>query len=383
MIKRKRYLAQIESAIQRSPVTSLLGPRQCGKTTLAREIAKMHESTYLDLENPTDKRRLENPMMLFDSLKGLVIIDEIQSMPELFAILRVVVDKPDNKCNFLILGSASPDIIKGVSETLAGRIAFVDMAGFDFSEVGIEHTQSLWVRGGFPRSFLADSDKDSAIWREDFIRTFLQRDIPQAGINIPAETMRRFWTMLAHFHGQNWNASKISSAMGVDEKSMRYYLDVLTETYMIRQLLPWFENIKKRQVKAPKIYFRDSGLLHSLLGLSDYHSLLGHPQVGASWEGFALEQVLSNVNVPQAYYWATYSNAELDLFFELNGKRIGLEFKLSEAPSKTRSMTSAIDTLNLDILYIVYPGDEVWPVNDKVTVCSLAKVVDLICSDNK
>ncbi len=378
MIKRKRYIDMVNVALKRSPIVAILGPRQCGKTTLARMVSKPKQSTYFDLESQADLRRLENPEMMFASLAGLVVIDEIQIRPELFPALRVVVDKPNNKCQFLILGSASPQIIKNVSETLAGRVEFIDMAGFDLAELGKEASQTLWLRGGFPRSYLADNDDDSFAWREGFIRTFLQRDIPQLGINIPATAMRRFWTRLAHYHGQIWNASRIASAMSINDKTARSYLDILSETYMIRQLQPWHENIAKRQVKSPKVYFCDTGLLHSLLDLKDYHGLCGHPQVGASWEGYAIEQVLMSVRPSQAYYWATYSHAELDLFFIRNGKRYGLEFKMSEAPSKTKSMDIAIDNLKLDKLLVVYPGEKSWPVNNKITVCPLNKVEQML-----
>lgn len=378
MIKRLRYIDMVDTALERSPIVAILGPRQCGKTTLARVVSKTRESTYFDLESQADLRRLENPEMMFSSLSGLVVIDEIQTAPELFTTLRTVVDRPDNKCKFLILGSASPHIIKNVSETLAGRVEFVDMAGFDLGELGFKASQLLWLRGGFPRSYLAENDEDSFAWREGFIRTFLQRDIPQLGISIPAAAMRRFWTMLAHYHGQIWNASRIAAAMSINDKTSRSYLDILTETYMIRQLQPWHENIAKRQVKSPKIYFRDTGLLHNFLDLKDYYTLSGHPQVGASWEGYAIEQVLLSVRPSQAYYWATYSHAELDLFFIRNGKRYGLEFKMSEAPTKTKSMDIAIDNLKLDKLLIVYPGEKSWPVNEKIAVCPLDEVEQML-----
>ena len=377
MIKRPKYIDMVNTALNRSPIAAILGPRQCGKTTLARMVSESRKSTYFDLESQADLRRLENPEMMFASLSGLVVIDEVQILPELFATLRVVADKPENKCQFLILGSASPHIIKNVSETLAGRVEFIDMAGFDISELGGDAAQTLWIRGGFPRSYLADNGNDSFVWREGFIRTFLQRDIPQLGINIPAAAMRRFWTMLAHYHGQIWNASRIAGAMGINDKTARSYLDILTETYMIRQLQPWHENIAKRQVKSPKIYLCDTGLLHSLLDLNDHHAISGHPQVGASWEGFAIEQVLRIIRPSQAYYWATYSHAELDLFFIRNGKRYGMEFKMSEAPARTKSMNIAIDNLKLDKLIIVYPGEESWPVDDRITVCPLCGIADL------
>lgn len=339
---------------------------------------KLPDNAYFDLESETDRKRLENPELAFETLSGVVVIDEIQTKPELFSALRVIVDKPGNQCQFLILGSASPNIIKNASETLAGRIQFIDMAGFDLEEIGFSNWKTLWSRGGFPRSYLANNEMDSIAWREGFIRTFLQRDIPQLGINIPAPAMRRFWTMLAHYHGQVWNASRIAASMGINYKTCQSYLDILTETYIIRQLQPWHENISKRQVKSPKIYFCDCGLLHSLLDLQDFHAIIAHPQVGASWEGFAIEQIMRTIRPTQAYFWATYRQAELDMFFIRNGKRYGIELKFSEAPTKTRSMTMAIESLKLDKLLIVYPGEKSWPVNETVTVCPLSRVRNFI-----
>lgn len=376
MIERQAYIHQVKMAISRSPITALLGPRQCGKTTLARIICKHQPNTYFDLESQTDLRRLENPEMILASLSGLVVIDEIQTKPDLFATLRVIVDKPENRCSFLILGSASPQVIRNVSETLAGRVEFVDMAGFDLTELGKNRWKQLWIRGGFPRSFLAKNDQDSFAWREGFIRTFLQRDIPQLGINIPSQAIRKFWTMLSHYHGQIWNASRIGSALGINDKTARSYLDILTETYMIRQLQPWHENISKRQVKSPKIYFRDTGLLHSLLDLSDFHAVTGHPQIGASWEGFAKEQMIRTLRLSQVFYWATYGGAELDLFIIISGKRYGIEFKFSEAPDKTKSIAIAIESLKLDRLLIVYPGEKSWPVNETISVYTIAKAIE-------
>jgi len=329
---------------------------------------------YFDLESQIDLRRLANPEMVLGAFSGLVVIDEIQTLPGLFPALRVLADRPDNPCRFLILGSASPQVIRHVSESLAGRVEFVAMAGFDLTELGGDAWRSLWVRGGFPRSYLAGSDEDSAAWRENFIRTFLERDIPQLGIQIAAAAMRRFWTMLSHYHGQIWNASRIAGALGLSDKTVRSYLDLLTETYMLRQLQPWHENLSKRQVKSPKVYFRDTGLLHSLLGLLDFQAVIGHPQVGASWEGFALEQVLRIVRPAEAYFWATYSGAELDLFFIANGLRYGVECKFAEAPQATKSMIAALESLRLDKLLIVYPGDQVWPVGERITACPLLRV---------
>ena len=374
MIGRPSYLEQLATAVRRSPVTALLGPRQCGKTTLARLFGAGRQAIHFDLESQPDQRRLQNPELILGSCQGLVILDEIQVMPELFDVLRVLVDRPETQARFLILGSASPDIIRNVSETLAGRVELVELAGFDLRETGAETWERLWLRGGFPRSFLAASDEDSLAWREGFIRTFLERDIPQLGIRIPAAAMRRFWTMLAHYHGQIWNASELARAMGLSDKTVRSYLDILTGTFMVRQLQPWYENIGKRQVKAPKIYLRDSGVLHSLLSLPNLHVLTGHPRVGASWEGFALEQVLQTLKLSEAFFWATHSGAEIDLFFLAQGRRLAIEVKFNEAPHVTRSMHIALDDLALDHLWIIYPGQHAYPVHEQITVWPLREV---------
>ncbi|MEW5828277.1 MAG: ATP-binding protein [Chloroflexota bacterium] len=377
MLARSRYLTQLQTALRRSPVTALLGPRQCGKTTLALQLAQKQPATLFDLESIPDRRRLQNPELVLGALSGLVILDEIQLMPELFAVLRVLVDRPENAARFLILGSASPAIIKSVSETLAGRVEFVELSGFDLSETGPENWESLWLRGGFPRSFLADSEPDSLAWREGFIRTFLERDIPQLGINIPPTALRRFWTMLAHYHGQTWNAAELSRSMGLSDKTVRSYLDILTGAFMLRQLQPWYENLGKRQVKSPKIYFRDTGLLHSLLDIPDKLNLLGHPKSGASWEGFALEQVLQTVHPAQVYFWGVHSGAELDLLFTLNGKRVGIEIKFNEAPLVTASMRTAVKDLSLSQLWIVYPGSHAHPVEEKIALLPLTQIESL------
>ncbi|MBA4389643.1 MAG: hypothetical protein C0399_01735 [Syntrophus sp. (in: bacteria)] len=377
MIVRDLYLKMLLTATRRSPVTALLGPRQCGKTTLARLFGQDRQALYFDLESLPDRRRLENPELVLGAFSGIVILDEIQTMPALFSVLRVLVDRPENKARFLVLGSASPAIIKHVSETLAGRIEFVELSGFDLQETGGESWQTLWLRGGFPRSFIADSDEDSHAWREGFIRTFLERDIPQLGLTIPAASMRRFWTMLAHYHGQIWNASELGRSMGLSDKTVRSYLDILTGTFVVRQLQPWHENIGKRQVKAPKIYIRDSGLLHTLFGLPDFQSLLAHPKAGASWEGFVLEQFLSFARPPEAFFWATHNRAEIDLLFMARGRRYGVEVKFSEAPLFTKSMRTALVDLGLDHLWIIYPGKEIYPVHDKVTVWPLKEIAKL------
>lgn len=372
MLDRPFFLEKIETGVKRSPVTALLGPRQCGKTTLARIFAEGRLVTFFDLESAPDQRRLENPELVLGALKGLVVLDEIQKMPELFQVLRVLVDRPKNQARFLILGSASPDILKNVSESLAGRVEFIEISGFDLLETGAETYETLWLRGGFPRSFLAETEEDSLAWREGFIRTFLERDLPQIGINIPAPALRRFWTMLAHYHGQTWNASELSRSMGLSDKTVRNYLDLLTGAFMMRQLQPWYENLGKRQVKAPKVYFRDTGLLHSLLDIQDRHTLLGHPKVGASWEGFAIEQALRILQPPQAYYWATYGGAELDLVFTHKSKRYGIEVKFSEAPAITASMKTAVETLGLKKLWVLYPGGNAYPVSSHITVLPLS-----------
>ncbi len=377
MIKRPSSIEQLSNALRRSPVTALLGPRQCGKTTLARVFGQNRVAAYFDLESRPDQTRLQNPELALSGLKGTVILDEIQSMPELFNVLRVLVDRPKNQGRFLILGSASPELMKKASETLAGRIEFVELTGFTLAEIKSKDERKLWLRGGFPRSFLASSNKDSASWREGFIRTFLERDIPQLGISIPAAAMRRFWTMLAHYHGQIWNSSELGRAMGFSDKTMRGYLDILSGTFMIRQLMPWHENLSKRQVKAPKIYFRDSGILHQLMSLPDFQALTGHPRVGASWEGFALEQTLGIIETRQVYFWSTYSGAELDLFFHHKGRRYGMEFKYSEAPVVTKSMHSALESLKLEHLWIVYPGNTQFQAHEKITVLPLKDIGSL------
>ena len=377
MIPRPEPIRQIEASFQIHPVTALLGPRQCGKTTLARLIAEQEPSTFFDLENPVDIQRLSAPMQALKDLSGLVIIDEVQRKPELFELLRVLVDRSSQYTKFLLLGSASPHLVKGVSESLAGRIGFVDLGGFQLWEVGEQHRDQLWIRGGLPRAFLAGSESDSIQWRESFIRTFLERDIPQLGITIAAETLRRFWTMVAHYHGQVWNAAEFARALGTAENTARRYLDILSGAYMVRVLPPWFENLKKRQVKAPKIYIRDSGLFHSLLQVSTLADLQGHPKIGASWEGFALEHVIHVFRTRDAYFWATHAGAELDLMLTIAGKRHGFEFKYTDAPGRKRSMHIAIENLGLDHLWVIYPGDQKYALDDKITAIPLQVIFQL------
>jgi hypothetical protein len=377
MIPRPEPIRQIEASFKIHPVTALLGPRQCGKTTLARLIAKQEPSSIFDLENPIDIQRLSAPMQALKDLSGLVIIDEVQRKPELFELLRVLVDRPGQNAQYLLLGSASPNLVKGVSESLAGRIGFVDLAGFQLWEVGAQHLDRLWIRGGLPRSFLADTNSDSMRWRENFIRTFLERDIPQLGISITAETLRRFWTMVAHYHGQIWNAAEFARSLGTSENTARRYLDILSGAYMVRVLPPWFENLKKRQVKAPKIYIRDSGLFHSLLQIPTLADLQSNPKIGASWEGFALEHVINVFRTRDVYFWATHAGAELDLMLMIAGKRHGFEFKYADAPGRKRSMHIAIEDLGLEHLWVVYPGDQKYALDEKITVSPLDTILKL------
>ena len=374
MIPRPHALDRIARVFRIHPIAVLLGPRQCGKTTLARVIAEREPCTYFDLENPVDIRRLSAPMSAMEGLSGLVVIDEVQRRPDLFELLRVLVDRPLDPARFLVLGSASPHLVKGASESLAGRIGFIDLSGFDLREVGMDNRVPLWIRGGFPRSFLAPDDTASIAWREAFIRTFLERDIPQLGIMIPAETIRRCWTMIAHDHGRIWNAAQFARSLGTSENTARRYLDILAGAYMVRILPPWFENIRKRQVKAPKTYIRDSGIFHALLQLHTFEDLQGHPQLGASWEGFALEHVIGALETRNAYFWATHAGTELDLFVMVKGKRYGFEFKYADAPGRSRSMHIAIQDLGLEHLWVIYPGHQEYTLDNKISVIPIDSI---------
>ncbi len=361
--------------LRESTVVALLGPRQCGKTTLAREVSHRRRSTYFDLEDPKSLARLAEPMTTLEPLRGLVVIDEIQRRPELFPLLRVLADRPKRPARFLILGSASAELAGGTSETLAGRVAFVEMGGLTVEEVGQENLRRLWFRGGFPRSYLARSQGESQRWREDFVRTFLERDLPQLGFRAPAATYRRFWTMLAHTHGGILNASEIGNSLGEAHTTVKRHLDNLCGALVVRQLTPWFENIGKRQVKAPKVYVRDSGILHTLLGIPSLASLESHPKLGASFEGLALEHIVSVVGERNAFFWATPAGAELDLFLTVGGARYGVEVKYADAPSITKSMRIAQQDLALDRLFIVGPSTEGYRLGDKVEVCSLSALL--------
>lgn len=378
IIDRQGYLTTIQSRLLDNPVVALPGPRQAGKTTLARMLAAESPDTeihHFDLESPAALARLANPELVLSPLRGLIILDEIQRMPELYPVLRVLADRPDLPARFLILGSASPALVKGASETLAGRISFIDVSGFSLSEVGVEHLAKRWWRGGFPRAYLARNDKTARQWHEDFFRTFLEQDIPQLGISIPATTLRRLWTMVAHYHGQILQVSELARSLGTSEPTARRYLDILCGTYVVRQLPPWFENLKKRQVKAPKIYIRDSGILHALLNIPDVVSLESNPKLGASWEGFAIEQILSITGDREAYFWATHGGAELDLLVFHEGKRIGFEFKYSENPGTSKSMRIAESDLGLDHLYVVHPGKHSFRLTENITASTLPDAI--------
>ena len=379
LVPRPRALARVRAALAANPVCALLGPRQSGKTTLARQVAGPRRAVHVfDLETSLARRQLAEPELTLQPLRGLVVIDEIQRDPRLFEVLRPLADRPGTPARFLVLGSASPELVRGVSESLAGRVGFVDLGGFDVSEVGDTRLRDLWLRGGMPRSFLARSEPLSAGWRRDFIRTFLERDVPQLGIRIPADSLRRFWMMLAHFHGQVWNGADVARSLGVGEHTVRRYLDVMSGTYLVRQLQPWFENVSKRQYKSPKVYVRDSGLLHALLGIETREDLLGHPRLGASWEGFAIEQVLAAAGEENAYFWGTHAGAELDLLLFRKGRRIGVEVKYADAPSMTRSLHVALQDLDLARALIVYPGSERYRVHAKVEVVPVAEAQRLL-----
>ena len=355
MIDRLSLDADISLALNRSRAVVLAGPRQSGKSTLAQKILSADSPNYFDLENPLHLSRLVEPMSTLSQLRGLVVIDEVQRKPDLFPQLRVLIDRSHSNGQYLLLGSAAPSLLRQAGESLLGRIETISVHGFDLAEVP-QNQNVLWVRGGFPRSFLANNDADSFAWRMNAIASHLQVDLPQFGVNIEVPAMQRFWSMLAHYHGQVWSATPIAQSMGVSEPTVRKYLDVLTQTLMVRQLQPWHQNFGKRQVKSPKIYFRDSGFLHALLGTTTLPQLLGHPASGASWEGFALEQTLRIAKPDQAYFWATHQGAELDLLMFKESQRIGVEFKRADVPVITKSMRVAIDDLHLDQLYIVYPG---------------------------
>ncbi|HEY6558850.1 MAG TPA: ATP-binding protein [Polyangiaceae bacterium] len=372
VVERRDWLGKIRRALARSRVVALVGPRQCGKTTLAREIVPADSPLYFDLEDPTSLARLSEPMTALAPLRGTVVFDEVQRRPELFPILRVLADRKPMRARFLVLGSAAPELLRQASESLAGRIETIALGGFSLDEVGAPSLDKHWRRGGFPRSFLARSESDSVGWRREMIQTFLERDVPQLGVTIAAITLRRFWTMVAHYHGGIWNNAEPARSLGVSEPTVRRYLDLLTGVYMLRQLPPWHENLAKRQVKSPKVYVRDSGLLHELLGIRSQPELLGHPKLGASFEGYAIEQALHVVQPDEAYFWATHQGAELDLLLFKDGKRIGVEVKRQDAPTLSASMRIALRDLKLDRLVVLHPGSAAYPLESNVEAVPLS-----------
>jgi predicted AAA+ superfamily ATPase len=370
VIERSGYLEEVRTGLGRGPVVALIGPRQCGKTTLARQVMGSGEAGYFDLEDPVAVAALEQPMSALAGLEGLVVIDEAQRAPGLFPVLRVLADRKEQPATFLILGSASPELSRQAAESLAGRVEIVEMGGFEVGELPADDHRRLWTRGGFPRSFLARSDRDSLDWRRNFTRTFLERDLAGLGFGMSPQAMGRFWTMLAHYHGQLWNGNEIAASMGVSPTTARHYLDALEQTFMVRRLLPWHANVGKRLVKTPKIYFRDSGIFHALLGIGSHAELVAHPKLGASWEGFALEQVLRGRRGEEAYFYAVHSGCELDLYFPASGT--GVEIKHQDAPRMTRSMRVAMEDLKLRELLVVYPGSREYVLAEGVRAVPLA-----------
>jgi predicted AAA+ superfamily ATPase len=375
MIDRSADRQAIRSALKRSRIVALLGPRQCGKTTLAREFVAADSLNYFDLEDPASLARLSQPDLALRPLRGLVVIDEVQRHPELFPLLRVLADRRPLPARFLILGSASPELLRQSSETLAGRIEAVPLEGLRLLDLASGAQSRHWIRGGFPLAYTARSEVDSVAWRRQFMQTFLERDLPQLGVQIPAAALNRFWHMVAHYHGQIWNAAELARSLAVNESTIRRYLDLLTGVFMVRQLQPWFENLGKRQVKAPKVYIRDSGLLHTLLDIGTARDLALHPKVGASWEGYAIEEVIKALRPEASYYWATHGGAEIDLLLFKGGRRIGIECKRTDAPTLTPSMRIALEDLKLSELKVVYPGDRRYRLAPKVEVVPLRQML--------
>lgn len=374
MIKRPAWIRAIREALRRSRVVALIGPRQCGKTTLAREFLAESSVNYFDLEDPLSLARLDEPMTALAPLSGLVVMDEVQLRPDLFPVLRVLVDRRDYKGKFLLLGSASGNLLRQSSESLAGRMETLTLRGFALGELGAQASSKLWRRGSFPRSYLARTEADSMAWRKAFIQTLLERDFPQWGVRTPAAALWRFWTMLAHYHGQIWNAAEPARALGVGESTTRRYLDLLTDAFMVRQLRPWHANLRKRQVRSPKIYIRDSGLLHQLLGIANERDLMMHPKLGSSWEGYVIEEVLAAVEPENAHFWATHQGAEIDLVLQKGGRLLGVECKRTDAPGLTPSMRIALEDLKLDRIAVVYPGEKRFALAPKVEAVPLSAV---------
>ncbi len=379
MIHRKYHVQEILRRLREYPVVAVLGARQIGKTTLAQQVVSSarlpRNAAFFDLESPEDLARLEEPMLALSSLRGLVVIDEVQRLPELFPVLRVLADRKRRPARFLVLGSASPALLRQSSESLAGRISHYELAGLSPGEVGWENLNRLWIRGGFPLAFLARTHRQSADWRRELIRTFLERDLPQLGVTIPAATLRRFWTMLAHYHGQIWNSSAFASSFGVADTTVRRYLDLLVSAFVAQILPPWSEDLGKRQVKSPKIYLRDPGLLHTLLGLSTQRDVEGHPKCGASWEGFALNVVVQRLGArpEECFFWATHAGAELDLLVVRGRKRLGFEFKRTVTPKVTRSMRTALEDLGLQRLDVIHAGEQTFPLSGRIRAVALSR----------
>ena len=376
MIERTADIKLVQTALKRSRIVALLGPRLCGKTTLARQFVAADSLNYFALEDPSSLARLSEPDTALRPLKGLIVIDEIQRRPEIFPLLRVLAYRKPFPARVLILGSASPELLRQSSETLAGRLETIALDGFRLADLGASAQSRHWLRGGFPLSFTARTESNSALWRRQFLQTFLERDLPQLGVTIPAIALRRFWSMVAHYHGQIWNAAELARALAINESTVRRYLDLMSGVFMLRALPPWFENLGKRQVKAPKVYVRDSGLLHTLLGIPNQRDLEHHPKVGASWEGYAVEEVLKALQPDEAYYWATHNGAELDLLLFKRGRRIGIECKRTDAPTLTLSMRIAIADLKLDEFYVVYPGKQRYALAKNVEAVPLAQLVN-------
>ena len=373
MIRRKRDLLEVKKRLRTFPVVAILGARQCGKTTLAREVAFDH---YLDLENPRDLARLANPQLALEDLQGTIVIDEIQRRPDLFPLIRYLVDRRPHRQTFLILGSASRDLIRQSSESLAGRIAYYHLGGFRIEDVGPKNLSRLWNRGAFPRSFISKTEEESRIWRENYISTFLERDIPQLGIQIPSRTLRKFWMMLSHYHGQIVNFSELGRSFGMSDVTIKKYVEILTGTFMVRTLQPWYANVGKRIVKNPKIYIRDSGIFHSLQSIHTSRGLTTHPKLGASWEGFSIQSISQMLSLrdEELFFWRTHAGAELDLFWKGGGENWGIEIKYADAPRITPSYLNVMEDLKIRHLWVVYPGKESYKLGKNITVIPLTRV---------
>jgi len=369
IIKRSGDIKRIKKLVRLFPVTAITGPRQCGKTFLSKEIKYDH---YFDLENPRDMARLKNPQISLEDLEGVIVIDEIQHRPELFSLLRYLVDG-NKKQKYLILGSASEELVKKSSESLAGRIAYYHLGGFSLVDVGISNIDKLWLRGGLPISYLSRNDEESFLWLENYVTAFLERDIPRLGITIPAYTLRRFWTMLSHYHGQVINFSELGRSFGVSDMTVRKYIEILAGTFMVRVVQPWYVNAGKRLVKRPKIYIRDSGVFHSLTSIGSKKQLFTHNKLGASWEGFAFEYVSKVIGkrAEELYFWSTHTGAEIDLFWQSKGKNWGIEFKYTDVPKITKSMHVAASDLKLAHLYVIYPGKDSFKLSRDITALSI------------